>query len=84
MDWPAVRELFPATKTYTYLNSAAAPPLSRYAEREGKRYYEEMLQHGDIDYDRWVAQTEEVREKLARLLHAEANQLAFTIVRRTA
>jgi cysteine desulfurase/selenocysteine lyase len=78
MDWQTVRELFPATKTYTYLNSAAAPPLSLYAAREGKRYYEEMLQHGDIDYDRWVAQTEEVREKLARLLHAEANQLAFT------
>src|SRR6266849_8728256 len=78
MDWQTVRELFPAAQTYTYLNSAAAPPLSLYAAREGKRYYEEMLQHGDIVYDRWVTQIEEVREKLARLLHAQANQLAFT------
>jgi hypothetical protein len=25
MDWQTVRDLFPATQTYTYLNSAAAP-----------------------------------------------------------
>ena len=78
MDWQAVRELFPATQTYTYLNTAAAPPLSLYAAREGKRYYEEMLQHGDVAWDRWLIQVEEVREKLARLLRAQAKQLAFT------
>jgi len=78
MDWQRVRDLFPATQRYTYLNSAAAPPLSLYAAREGKRYYEEMLQHGDVAYDRWVEQIEEVREKLARLLHTQAEQLAFT------
>lgn len=78
MDWKAVRKLFPAAQTYTYLNSAAAPPLSLYAAKEGKRYYDEMLQHGDIFYDRWLTQVEEVREKLARLLHAQTNQLAFT------
>jgi hypothetical protein len=32
MDWQTVRELFPVTKTYTYLSSAAAPPLSLYAD----------------------------------------------------
>ena len=36
-----------------------------------------MLHHGDIVYDRWVTQIEEIREKLARPLHAQANQLAF-------
>jgi cysteine desulfurase / selenocysteine lyase len=78
MDWPTVRELFPATQAYTYLNSAAAPPLSQYSAREGKRYYEEMLQNGDLGYDRWVTQVEEVREKLANLLHAHTKELAFT------
>jgi cysteine desulfurase/selenocysteine lyase len=78
MDWQTVRELFPATQSYTYLNSAAAPPISLYAAREGKRYYEEMLQHGDVFYERWVTQIEDVREKLASLLHAQANELAFT------
>jgi cysteine desulfurase/selenocysteine lyase len=78
MDWQTVRELFPATQTYTYLNTASAPPLSLYAAREGKRYYEEMLQHGDVAWDRWLAQVEEVREKLASLLHAQAKELAFT------
>jgi cysteine desulfurase / selenocysteine lyase len=78
MDWQTVRDLFPATQTYTYLNSAAAPPLSVYAAREGKRYYEEMLQHGDVVYDTWLEQIEGVREKLARLLHTHAKQVAFT------
>lgn len=78
MDWQTVRDLFPATQAYTYLNSAAAPPLSLYAAKEGKRYYEEMLQHGDVAYDRWLEQVEGVREKLAGLLHAKTEQLAFT------
>jgi len=78
MDWQAVRELFPATRTYTYLNTAAAPPLSLYAAREGERYYEEMLQHGDVVWGRWLTQMEKVREKLASLLHAQAKELAFT------
>ena len=78
MDWQSVRNLFPATQTYTYLNSASAPPLSLYAAREGKRYYDEMVQHGDVAYDGWMEQIEQVREKLARRLHTHAKQLAFT------
>jgi cysteine desulfurase / selenocysteine lyase len=78
MDWQTVRDLFPAMQTYTYLNTAAAAPLSLYAAREGKRYYEEMLLHGDVAWDHLLTQTEEVRQKLANLLHAQAEELAFT------
>src|SRR2546430_3400267 len=78
MDWSQIRALFPAAERYTYLNTAAAPPISRLAAREGKRYYDEMAEHADVAWDRWLSQVEEVREKLAKFLHAEPRSIAFT------
>jgi len=78
MDWSQIRALFPAAERYTYLNTAAAPPISLLAAREGKRYYDEMAEHADVAWDRWLSQVEEVREKLAKFLHAEPRSIAFT------
>src|SRR5207248_9973797 len=78
MDWNEIRALFPAAQHYTYLNTAAAPPLSLLAAREGKRYYDEMADHGDVAWDSWLRQTEQIREKLASFVHAEARSIAFT------
>ena len=78
MDWSQIRALFPAADRYTYLNTAAAPPLSLLAAREGKRYYDEMAEHADVAWDRWLGQVEEVREKLAKFVHAEPRSIAFT------
>lgn len=78
MDWSEVRALFPAAERYTYLNTAAAPPLSLLAAREGKRYYDEMAEHAEVAWDRWVDKVEEVREKLARFIHTEPMGIAFT------
>ena len=78
MDWSHIRALFPAAERYTYLNTAAAPPISLLAAREGKRYYDEMAEHADVAWDRWLSQVEEVREKLAKFLHAEPRSIAFT------
>ena len=78
MDWTQIRALFPAAERYTYLNTAAAPPLSLLAAREGKRYYDEMSEHADVAWDRWLGQVEEVREKLAKFVHAEPRSIAFT------
>jgi hypothetical protein len=63
MNWNEIRALFPAAERYTYLNTAAAPPLSVLAAREGKRYYDEMAEHGDVAWDDWLCQAEQVREK---------------------
>src|SRR5437763_3567887 len=78
MDWSQIRALFPAALRYTYLNTAAAPPLSLLAAREGKRYYDEMADHGDVAWDSWLCQTEQIREKLASFVHADARSIAFT------
>jgi selenocysteine lyase/cysteine desulfurase len=78
MDWSRIRALFPAAERYTYLNTAASPPLSLLAAREGKRYYDEMAEHAEVAWDRWIGQVEEVREKLAEFVHAERRSIAFT------
>jgi selenocysteine lyase/cysteine desulfurase len=78
MEWSQIRALFPAAEHYTYLNTAAAPPLSIRAAGEGKRYYDEMAEHGDIAWESWLCQAEEVREKLATFINAEARSIAFT------
>ena len=78
MNWSQIRALFPAAEHYTYLNTAAAPPLSTIAAREGKRYYDEMAEHGDVAWERWLSQAEQIREKLATLINAQARSVAFT------
>ncbi len=78
MNWSQIRALFPAAERYTYLNTAAAPPLSVVAAREGKRYYDEMAEYGDVAWESWLYQAEQIREKLAAFVNAEARSIAFT------
>jgi cysteine desulfurase/selenocysteine lyase len=78
MDWSQIRALFRAAERYTYLNTAAAPPLSLLAAREGKCYYDEMAEHGDVRWESWLCQAEQIREKLASFINADARGVAFT------
>lgn len=77
-DWLAVRAEFPAASRYTYLNTAGAPPVSRRAAAEARRYYDEMMAHGDLRWPRWIEQVEDVRARVARVLHADPAEIAFT------
>jgi cysteine desulfurase/selenocysteine lyase len=78
-DWSLVRAEFPAATRYTYLNTAGAPPVSRRAASEARRYYDEMLFEGDLPWPRWLEEVEGVRGRVARLLHAEPDEIAFTV-----
>jgi selenocysteine lyase/cysteine desulfurase len=78
VDWLAVRAEFPAASRYTYLNSAGAPPVSRRAATEAERYYREMLEEGDRPWPSWIEHVEAVRMRAAALLHADADEIAFT------
>jgi len=48
INWEEIRNQFPALKKYTYLNPAGGSPLSRSAADAGKRYFDEMLNEGDV------------------------------------
>jgi cysteine desulfurase / selenocysteine lyase len=78
VDWNKVREEFPVCKKYVYLNPAGGSPVSKSAADEGKRFYDEMLEFGDIYWDKWLKRTEKVRSQLAGFIGAEREEIGFT------
>jgi cysteine desulfurase / selenocysteine lyase len=78
VDWNKVREEFPVCKKYVYLNPAGGSPVSKSAADEGKRFYDEMLEFGDIYWDKWLERTEKVRKELAGFIGADREEIGFT------
>ena len=71
INWTDVRAKFPVFNRSVYLNTAAAGPLAESTAAAGKFYYEQMLNDGDVHWDEWLAQREEVRDGVAALINAE-------------
>jgi len=78
IDWPAIREQFPVTKRFAYLNSAAAGPVSIPAQNAATDYYEKMMNDGDVHWNEWLAQREATRAHIAKFINAEPDEIAFT------
>src|SRR5258707_360753 len=78
INWDAIRREFPVTSHLAYLNSAAAGPVSRASQAAAAGYYEKMMRDGDVHWNRWLADREAIREKVARFINAEPGEVAFT------
>ena len=76
--WESLREEFPVTRTTAYLNSAAAGPVMRESIEAVGRYYRELHEMGDANWEGWLKRREEYRAHLARLINAEPDEIAFT------
>ncbi|HUG53276.1 MAG TPA: aminotransferase class V-fold PLP-dependent enzyme [Vicinamibacteria bacterium] len=77
IPWEEVRKDFPAAERRVYLNAAATgltPPTVRQAV---DRFYRELEEGGDAHWDDWMRRREEVRAKVASLIGAEAEEIAF-------
>src|SRR5437899_8656214 len=79
IDWTTIRSRFPVTGRVVYLNSAAAGPVSVASQAAAAGYYEKMMRDGDVHWNRWLAQRETVRRKIAEHINAEPDEIAFTI-----
>ncbi|MEK6279045.1 MAG: aminotransferase class V-fold PLP-dependent enzyme, partial [Acidobacteriota bacterium] len=77
-NWAEIRKQFPVTDNYTYLNTAAAGPLARSTRNAASEYYDLMTADGDVHWDEWLAQREEVRKKVAAFINAEPDEIALT------
>ncbi|HEX5964983.1 MAG TPA: aminotransferase class V-fold PLP-dependent enzyme [Pyrinomonadaceae bacterium] len=77
-QWRDIREQFPVTADYVYLNTAAAGPLARATAQAGVTYYEQMKNDGDLHWDEWLARREEVRAKVAAFINAEPDEIGLT------
>ncbi len=78
IQWNDIREQFPATANSVYLNTAAAGPLARTTAQAGINYYEQMKNDGDLHWDDWLAQREEVRARIAAFINAEPDEIGLT------
>ena len=78
MNWDEIRKQFPVTTKLAYLNSAAAGPVSQAAQAAASDYYQKMMSDGDVHWNRWLAQRETIRERIARFINAEPDEIAFT------
>jgi selenocysteine lyase/cysteine desulfurase len=78
INWPEIRQRFPVTDRVAYLNSAAAGPVSVASHAAAAGYYEKMMRDGDVHWNRWLADREAVRKKVADYINAEPEEIAFT------
>jgi selenocysteine lyase/cysteine desulfurase len=78
IDWNEIRQRFPVTERVAYLNSAAAGPVSIASQAAAAGYYEKMMRDGDVHWNRWLADREAVRKKVAGYINAEPEEIAFT------
>lgn len=72
-----IRELFPITRSYNYLNHAAVspPPTPTIAAVESQLH--DVNTNGSLHYREWVATKERARQLLATMIGARSEQLAF-------
>ena len=78
INWSEIRKQFPVTERFAYLNSAAAGPVSRASYEAASGYYEKMMSDGDVHWNRWLADRETIRKKIAAFINAEPEEIAFT------
>jgi cysteine desulfurase/selenocysteine lyase len=73
----AIRSLFPVTEKYIYMNHAAVSPLSVRARDRMAALNEDVTSNGAANYRDWLNEYERARGSAARLVNAQAHELAF-------
>ncbi len=76
MDVTAIREQFPITRNYNFLNHAAVAPLSRPAADAMRLYIEQLSTCAGIKAG-FYKQAERVRKLSAQLINAAPEEIAF-------
>ena len=73
----AIRTLFPVTEKYIYFNHAAVAPLSVRVRDAMIHLVEDVTVNGSVNYFDWCDTYERTRAAAARLVNAQAAEIAF-------
>ncbi len=73
----AIRQLFPVTERYIYMNHAAISPLPRPTVEAMTRQAEQVMRHGTVKVAEWWEAIERTRQHVARLVNARPEEIAF-------
>lgn len=76
-DWEAFRADFPTLRDKAYLASGSYGLLSRRVEAAFRQYMDDRIEKG-ADWGRWVGKADAVRDGMASLLNAGADEIAVT------
>jgi cysteine desulfurase / selenocysteine lyase len=76
-DWKNIRTEFPALERWTYLNSATYGQMPRRAVDAMTRHSEQRDELASTNFLDWYADTDRMRDSIARLIHAEPDDIAF-------
>ena len=72
------RASFPALERWTYLDLGGRDVLSREVRAALDAHLDDRMFNGAADKDRFFVMTEAARQKFARLIHADADEIAYT------
>jgi cysteine desulfurase/selenocysteine lyase len=72
-----LRALFPITEHAIYLNHAAVSPLPTSTTEAVNAQLRDVAQNGSLNYRSWVAVKEQARKRVAELIDARPDQIAF-------
>jgi selenocysteine lyase/cysteine desulfurase len=78
IDWESIRRDFPLTEHTVYLNSAGGGPVPRPVMEAATSFYREMMEGGDARWAEWLERLEITRRRIAALINAEPDEIAFT------
>jgi selenocysteine lyase/cysteine desulfurase len=77
MDWVNIRGEFPALARWTYLNTATYGQMPRRAVEAMTRHSEHRDELASTNFLDWYADADRMRASIARLIHAEPDDIAF-------
>ncbi len=77
MDWTALRDEFPVTKRWAFLDHAAVAPLTAACARTLHDYADDYAENGATAVLRWITHIDDARRLAGRLLNADPLDVAF-------
>jgi len=77
MDWAQIRSDFPALGRWTYLNTATYGQMPRRAVEALTRHSDRRDELACTDFLDWYTDADNMRANIARLIHAEPDDIAF-------
>ena len=72
-----IRNLFPATQKYAYLNSAAVAPVPTVTADAVYSQLKDVSENGTVNFFEWVSTKERARKLVAEMLNVRAEQISF-------
>ncbi|MFL6489664.1 MAG: aminotransferase class V-fold PLP-dependent enzyme [Nitrososphaera sp.] len=78
-DWNKLRDDIAVTKKYVYLANAAIAPIPVPVYNKVSEFYNEVLNHGETSWNKWIEKTEETRDICAKFIGADSrDEIALT------